>query len=131
MKRKKIILIYSQLEITSSLLRVVMETRGYIVRIVASKEEMDTLAAAAHVCLLVGMAEEERMDCEDALYVRHRGCIPVSVAALDSRHRALWIAELLEKIKIATLRRRGPKPRAGMPLLPVLEAEIQHSVAPL
>ena len=109
MRPKKIIVVWSLSEMTRSLLRLVLETRGYAACAVASEAEIYPLAATAHVCLLVGIPQLARLACETKLHTEHRGCVPVSFADCCRQDRGIWTAELLDTVKRATFRKRGPK----------------------
>lgn len=113
MRPKKIIVVWSLSETTRSRLRLVLETRGYAVCAVASEAEIYPSAATAHVCLAVGIPEIERIACSTWLHAEHRGCILVSFADCGPQDCGIWTAELLETVKRATFRKRGPKSPPG------------------
>lgn len=130
MRPKRTVLVHSPCAATCGQLRLVLQTRGHAARAVASAEELLPLARSADVCLLVGLLERDRLALETALHAASPGCALIAVAPPSQQDSNLWTADLLEKIKLACRRKRGPKPRPGTPPLPVLAAEIQRSLAP-
>jgi hypothetical protein len=110
MRPRKTVLIASPSAVTCGQLRIVLETRSYAVRTATPSLEILPLATVAEVCLFVGLEEQDRLALESELHRARCGCRVVSVPAQGRQDTGLWIAALLETLRLATIRKRGPKP---------------------
>ena len=89
-------------------LGIVLESRGYDVRICMSESAAMRIESPA-VFVVLGLSAAERVRVESRLWLQHREATVV----MESHGMNLspaWMACLLERVRIAAIRKRGPKP---------------------
>ncbi|MGC1780890.1 MAG: hypothetical protein WA708_00050 [Acidobacteriaceae bacterium] len=114
MRPKKRIAIWGAGGIAGGLLRYVLETRGYAVELVAEETRLLDPAVQWDAMLLVGLRTEECDRLERAVWRARPGIAGCGrcrrVVSRGQSPEAEWIVDVLQKVRLATIRKRGPRP---------------------
>lgn len=112
--RKKVVLIWTDSEIASSILQVILRAYRYRIVVMKTEEDIWKCASNAHACVLVGRSQEEVRVIEDRLR-REFGCSCAIVGTIGHPPEGTGIAQLLAQVRIAISkkrRRRAPNPNS-------------------
>ncbi len=108
MRQRKRVLIWAADAGVACLLRLVLDLRGYAVEV--AEEEARVLLGGAEAVLLVGLPAADWARLEMRLWRGQEDCGVVIAGARGLQPEGLWIAQMLQDLRTATFRKRGPKP---------------------
>ncbi len=106
MRPKKKILLWGAGEIDLGILRVVLISKGFDVTTAPQSATQLTLASRLDVLVLVGLPQSRRDTIERRIYATGRKVRVVSIAGRDHMPEFGRVIELVERIRLATCRRR-------------------------
>lgn len=108
MRPRKWVAVLGATELEASRLAIVLETRGYGV-IICESEEAAMRIETPHVFVILGLGQGQRQRVESRLRLQHRETVCVMEGhGLEEAGR--WMACVLERVRLAAARKRGPKP---------------------
>jgi hypothetical protein len=108
MRPRKRIAVLGATELEAASLGVVLESRGYCVEICMS-ENAAMRIETPEVFLILGLSEWQRQRVQSRLRLQHR-YVAFVMESHDALQSQAWMACMLERLKLAMIRHRGPRP---------------------